>query len=138
MEIQAPELIERQAERLGNCPEVQSNERNHLGPKVKFDCDEILQSRNFRKLYLRRRSYLKITSGAECGSRRRAGRPALTSVQEEQDMAKWIVENLTPAYIRHEQRAAAWRPFLMQACFYFIKGASLANLEPPASNVVHR
>jgi hypothetical protein len=104
MEIQAPELIERQAERLGNDPEVQ---RNHLGRKVKFDCDEILQSRNFRKLYLRMLSYLKITSGAECGSRRRAGRPALTSVQEEQDMAKWIVENLTPAYIRHEQRAAA-------------------------------
>jgi hypothetical protein len=106
MEIQAPEIIERQAERLGNCPEVQSNERNHLGPMVKFDCDEILQSRNFRKLCLRRRSYLKLllVLSAEAGVEQ--GDPP-TSVQEEQDMAKWIVENLTPAYIRHEQRAAA-------------------------------
>lgn len=148
MEIQARELMERQAERLGDYPEVQSKVRNHLEEtKSQIDrlekcldaCgesqstlkdttqsvmanaqammhamagDEILKNtfannafENFEIAAYKSLLALSAEAGIE------QVRPALeASLREEQEMAKWIdanVENVTRAYIRHEQRAAA-------------------------------
>ncbi len=148
MEVQARELMERQAERLDDYPEVQSKVRHHLEETKSQidrleDCldacgeshstlkdttqsvmanaqammhamagDEILKNtfannafENFEIAAYKSLLALVSEAGVE------QVRPALeASLREEQEMAKWIdanVENVTRAYVRNEQRAAA-------------------------------